>query len=170
MDLEHTVSASGTKVFESDQFYEFWFRGEIGYYSTPEKIDSLIKESESADKKIHKDLPHQVKIISCILIFRDVSFMCDKTEAGRLYKKILPFLGSAKRHVDGQIFEIIQKIEYKHGRNEIVYAPAKWKCSVCLTSANSHMCVKTKCGHFFHHGCYIHLTSPICPLCRQDIV
>jgi hypothetical protein len=80
---------------------------------------------------------------------------------------ILPFLKYVKQFVSGSLFTLISQIQFKWDVFEPSQAPKGWKCALCLERNHSHMTIKTNCGHQFHLNCFIHLTNPACPLCRQ---
>lgn len=174
---QHFFSANGTKIFDSDvgRFVEFWFaeipQGEISRQSFfLNAIPLAIRENDDDDED-YEDTESVVKIAAAIKTIKTVSFRVQrKCDQDRIFEKILPFLSSVKKNVSGALYFLIQLIENNVGVFDIVQAPSKWKCSICMDSKDSHMCIKTVCGHFFHHACYIKFMSPICPLCRQDIV
>lgn len=86
------------------------------------------------------------------------------------YMKCFRFFENVSRFVKGPLHRIINLVEFQNGVLEPVQAPRGWTCSICLSSRDSHLCKKTKCGHHFHVKCCILLSSPACPLCRGFMI
>ena len=99
--------------------------------------------------------------IYCIRLIRN-----NPMENNLIYR-CLPLLKYVKSRVSGSLYASIRNLEIKWFFVLISYAPKNWCCAICLESKNSHSCIKTKCGHYFHYGCHILLESPVCPMCRQ---
>lgn len=42
-------------------------------------------------------------------------------------------------------------------------------CAICLEEINNDIHI-TACKHVFHETCIEQIETPICPLCRQDLI
>jgi hypothetical protein len=90
-------------------------------------------------------------------------------EAFRDFHICEAFLDRIKSFSTGRLCVEIRKTKYMYGVVEPQQAPRGWTCSVCMSRSESHLCYKTKCGHFLHYGCYNAIESESCPLCRQNM-
>lgn len=132
------------------------------FFETTEEYIDLVKEFEQNAEEEEKIL----RICIAIRILVHLGSV-SSVERKRHYEKFSDFFRVAMRSVNGSLYTLFRKVENQLGVIEPVQAPRGWSCSICLASGNSHLCLKTECGHYFHIGCAGNFTSPTCPLCRQ---
>lgn len=74
-----------------------------------------------------------------------------------------------KKTTYGPLRSILQQLEMEYGIFNPQEAPKGWKCCICLTGRDSHLCMQTACGHYLHINCEQKLKTPVCPMCRRSI-
>ena len=74
-------------------------------------------------------------------------------ERDQAYKKCRGYLIFVSLTVQGKLYSRIRQLEYQLCDVEPMQAPKGWKCAICMTSKDSHLCERTLCGHYFHIGC-----------------
>ena len=96
-----------------------------------------------------------------------ISKIESRKERLQQYIKCRGYLTYVSLNITGKLYRQIRDLEYELCDVEPTQAPKGWKCAICMSSLNSHLCEKTLCDHYFHIGCTRHLVSPSCPLCRD---
>lgn len=139
------------------------FLSALGFRRTIDEYIEYIRErSETGISSLH----------AIQLAFRMAAVLISLPSRARKFQyiKCREYFVITSRHVKGPLHQLINTMEFHDGLLEPQDAPSDWTCALCLSSKDSHLCRKTKCGHYFHFGCAKSLTSPACPLCRGFMV
>ena len=115
---------------------------------------------ENSEEILEKMVYTCLRLIKAIFDIEDVK--CRRQE----YQKYRTDFTTVSLLVTGKLYTQLRDIEYQLSDVDPAQAPKGWKCSICMTSKDSHLCEKTLCNHYFHIGCARNFNSPSCPLCR----
>jgi hypothetical protein len=133
------------------------------------QVPKSVKEILECVTSLSEDDGYYIErcIALAIILVKKHSFEKSVESRQDMASDMLPFLVYVKQFVSGSLYTFINHIQFKHDTVVPQQAPKGWKCSLCLSSGDSHLTLRTECGHIFHYRCCIHLTNPACPLCRQ---
>ena len=139
------------------------------FFETAEEYMDFVARTDQETAELNDE--QSAKEVFVSVAIRILVLLAQKSyeEASRDFRICEAFLDRVKSFSTGQLCVKIRQFKYMFGLVEPQQAPRGWTCSVCMSRSDSHLCYKTKCGHFLHYGCYNSIESESCPLCRQNM-